>query len=98
MKPDVGGGGNNLPMVLMNREVCGVDCYNQNITGGVSMTLSARATDPHHIPCVIVKSGKEPVLLESNQNHATITNNGVCPTLPASMGLGGVRSDGSGSE
>ena len=32
---------------------------------------------------------KEPVVLESNQNHATITNNGVCPTLPASMGIGG---------
>lgn len=31
----------------------------------------------------------EPIVLESNQNHATITNNGICPTLPASMGLGG---------
>ena len=31
----------------------------------------------------------EPVVLESNQNHATITDNGICPTLPASMGLGG---------
>ena len=30
-----------------------------------------------------------PIVLESNQNHATITNNGVCPTLPASMGMGG---------
>ena len=32
---------------------------------------------------------KEPIVLESNQNHATITDNGICPTLPASMGLGG---------
>ena len=31
----------------------------------------------------------EPILLESNQNHATITDNGVCTTLSASMGLGG---------
>lgn len=31
----------------------------------------------------------EPIVLESNQNHATITDNGICPTLPASMGLGG---------
>ena len=31
----------------------------------------------------------EPIVLESNQNHATITNNGICPTLPASMGMGG---------
>ena len=31
----------------------------------------------------------EPMVLESNQNHATVTNNGICPTLPASMGMGG---------
>lgn len=31
----------------------------------------------------------EPIVLESNQNHATITDNGICPTLSASMGLGG---------
>lgn len=31
----------------------------------------------------------EPIVLESNQNHATITDNGICPTLPASMGMGG---------
>lgn len=35
--------------------------------------------------CLVV----EPIVLESNQNHATITQNGICPTLPASMGLGG---------
>lgn len=32
---------------------------------------------------------KQPIVLESNQNHATITDNGICPTLPASMGMGG---------
>lgn len=32
---------------------------------------------------------KEPIVLESNQNHAMITDNGICPTLPASMGMGG---------
>lgn len=32
---------------------------------------------------------REPIVLESNQNHATITDNGICPTLPASMGMGG---------
>lgn len=31
----------------------------------------------------------EPTVLESNQAHATITNTGICPTLPASMGMGG---------
>ena len=32
---------------------------------------------------------KQPIVLESNQNHATIMDNGICPTLPASMGMGG---------
>lgn len=32
---------------------------------------------------------KQPIVLESNQNHATITDSGICPTLPASMGMGG---------
>ena len=31
----------------------------------------------------------EPVLLESNQNHATVQTDGVATTLPASMGEGG---------
>ena len=31
----------------------------------------------------------QPVVLESNQVHATVTQTGICPTLPASMGLGG---------
>lgn len=31
----------------------------------------------------------EPTLLESNQNHATITNDGISPCLPAAMGNGG---------
>lgn len=31
----------------------------------------------------------EPIVLESNQNHATISDSGICPTLPASMGMGG---------
>lgn len=31
----------------------------------------------------------EPIVLETTQNHASITNNGICPTLTASMGTGG---------
>lgn len=33
--------------------------------------------------------GHQPIVLESNQVHATVTQNGICQTLPASMGLGG---------
>lgn len=36
-----------------------------------------------------VLQNQEPVLLESNQNHATIQTDGVSTTLPASMGEGG---------
>ena len=45
-----GGGGNNMPYVLEN---------------------------------------KQPILLESNQNHATIQTDGISTALPASMGEGG---------
>lgn len=34
--------------------------------------------------------GSEVLVLESNQNHATAQDTEICPTLPASMGLGGV--------
>lgn len=34
--------------------------------------------------------GSEVLVLESNQNHATVQDTEISPTLPASMGLGGV--------
>lgn len=47
-----------------------------------------------HAPAAVIRISDEempvqPVVLESNQVHATVTQNGICPTLPASMGLGG---------
>lgn len=47
-----------------------------------------------HPPAAVIRISDEempvqPVVLESNQIHATVTQNGICPTLPASMGLGG---------
>lgn len=33
--------------------------------------------------------GTEPILLESNQNHATVQTDGISTALPASMGMGG---------
>ena len=32
----------------------GFDAYNQNLTGGVSMTLTEKRSDPHHVPLVII--------------------------------------------
>ena len=47
-----------------------------------------------HPPAAVIRISDEempvqPMILESNQVHATVTQNGICPTLPASMGLGG---------
>ena len=33
--------------------------------------------------------GSEVLVIESNQDHATISDTEICTTLPASMGLGG---------
>lgn len=33
----------------------GVDCYNQQITGSVAKTMTSKATDSDHIPCVVVQ-------------------------------------------
>lgn len=51
------------------------------------MTVRAKTGDNEHTPCVLIR--KEPILLESNQNHATISDSGICTTLSASMGCGG---------
>ena len=35
-------------------KVVGIDLYNQSLTGGVAKTLSNKATDADHIPCVLI--------------------------------------------
>jgi hypothetical protein len=79
-----GTSGNNKPMVLtsysIDEKMGNTYCHRE--TGN---TLSAR---DYKQPQAVV-SGKEPILLESNQNHATIQTEGVSTTLPASMGMGG---------
>ena len=37
----------------------------------------------------VVLESDEPILLESNQNHATVRTDGISTTLSASMGMGG---------
>ena len=49
--------------------------------------FSLRSRDYKDPQSVVVK--EEPILLESNQNHATIQTDGVSTCLPASMGQGG---------
>ena len=48
-----------------------------NISEGVTGTLRSQM------------AGHPPLVLESNQDHATVRDDGICTTLPAAMGMGG---------
>lgn len=41
-------------------QAAGVDAYNQSVTGDKSMTVTAKSTDAHHVPCVIEGNGSRP--------------------------------------
>lgn len=61
------------PVLILNDQGGGVMGVSYNVTG------TSRAAEHGH----------QPIVLESNQVHATVSQTGICPTLPASMGLGG---------
>ena len=42
-----------------------------------------------HLTKTLCTTTSEPILLESNQNHATVQTDGISTALPASMGMGG---------
>ena len=67
-------------------EPVGTDIYNLSETGDISASLTANTgtSSTHAGPTVA-----EPILLESNQNHATVQTDGISTALPASMGMGG---------
>ena len=48
-----GGSYVGVPRCSSSRAV-GLDLYNGMITGGVSMSLTSKRVDPHHVPCVLV--------------------------------------------
>lgn len=69
-------------------------CYGFQGQAGatVDMPILEEATPTmvvNQVTNVIHPQSSEPILLESNQNHATIQTDGVSTTLPASMGEGG---------
>lgn len=71
-------GGHTAPEILFERK-------------GVSGDIAESGTAWERI-AADAESGAdttEPLILESNQNHATIQTDGICTTLPASMGMGG---------
>jgi DNA (cytosine-5)-methyltransferase 1 len=57
--------------------------FSENNT--IQTLSSSMGTGGGNVPLVL----QEPILLESNQNHATIQTNGISTSLPASMGMGG---------
>jgi len=67
-------GSNMVPSIL---------CLNDQ--GGKVMECSVNVTGTLRAQ----EHGHQPILLESNQNHATIRTDGISTTLPSSMGMGG---------
>lgn len=74
--------GNDRPVPILNDQGGGVMGVSYNVTG------TLRAAEHGHQP-IMFESNAQPVVLESNQIHATVTQTGICPTLSASMGMGG---------
>lgn len=70
------------PVPILNDQGGGVMGVSYNVTG------TLRAAEHGHQP-IVFESNAQPVVLESNQIHATVTQTGICPTLSASMGMGG---------
>lgn len=64
---------------------------NQNGSGvRENGSFTVNTVDRHAVVYSIQEENPaQPVVLESNQVHATVTQTGICQTLPASMGLGG---------
>ena len=67
----------------------GVDAYNQSVTDDVSMLMTAKSTDAHHVPCVLEGNGSRPshsgdgyaesetmYTLNSTEHHAVCIGNG----------------------
>ena len=72
-----------------------VVCIGNGQTAQLNCSNIARSLDCMHDQQAILYNhpmmmeNREPILIESNQNHATIQSNGISTALPASMGMGG---------
>lgn len=52
---------------IVRLDAIGFDAYNQTlIGGGVSMTLTAKTTDAHHVPCVLIYEKNDEHLLQKD--------------------------------
>ncbi len=77
MQAQMGTGGGNVPIVVSD---VAATRSAQDGRGGVHSQMLENPEQNFVL---------EPVVLESNQNHATTNADGICNTLPASMGMGG---------
>ena len=81
------GGTNTSGPKIMARGVVSKGNGEAFLSGEKAMSISTGGGQAGQgYPAVLVE---EPIVLESNQNHATVTDDGISPTLPASMGMGG---------
>ena len=67
----------------------GFDAYNQAVTGNVSMAMTARRSDAHHVPVVVTDN---PVYSAENHpadSRVNLDESGKVQTLTSRMGTGG---------
>ena len=66
-----------------------VVCVGNGQLAQAELSEKVGALNCMHDQQAIICPTNEPILLESNQDHATVQTDGVSTTLPASMGMGG---------
>lgn len=86
LQSEGGGSGVNEGCILIENHP--IDSRVKICKDNIVPTLSSRmGTGGNNVP--LLMQTKEPVLLESTQDHATIQTGGISTTLPAYMGMGG---------
>ena len=67
----------------------GFDAYNQAVTGDVTMAMTARSSDAHHVPCVITDKPVYSVENHPADSRVNLDESGKVQTLTSRMGTGG---------
>ena len=67
----------------------GFDAYNQAVTGDVSMAMTARSSDAHHVPVVITDKPVYSVENHPADSRVNLDESGKVQTLTSRMGTGG---------
>lgn len=67
----------------------GFDAYNQAVTGDVSMAMTARSSDAHHVPVVVTDKPVYSVENHPADSRVNLDESGKVQTLTSRMGTGG---------